>query len=78
MTKDTIILLNLVSQAAGLLSVVLLYMNSIGVPWDKQTWKGASTFEQKRYRRQLVCAWIGIPCAIMAVGCQTVITLWGP
>ena len=48
-----------------------LYVNSIGVPWDKQSWKASTPFEIARRRCQIICAWIGMPCAIIAVSCQT-------
>ena len=78
MTRDIAVALNLVSQATGLVSVLALYVNSIGVPWDRQSWDGRTPFEQRRRRRQIVCACIAIPCALVAVGCQTTLTLLGP
>lgn len=76
MTHDAIIALSLISQITGLVSVLALYVSSIGVPWDRQSWKGETPYEVRRRRIQILMAWIGVPCAIVAVGCQMAITLW--
>jgi hypothetical protein len=77
MLREWVFTLNLISQAAGLVSVLALYYAGIGVPWDKQSWKGVTEFEVQRRQRQYWSAWVGIPCTFIAVGCQTAITLWG-
>lgn len=78
MSPETVTLLNLVSQATGLASILALYVASIGVPWDQQSWKGQTDFEVRHRKRQIWMARIGVPCAIIAVGCQTAITLFDP
>ena len=70
--------LNLISQATGLVSILALYVASIGVPWEKRSWGGKTPYEVKQRNRQILMAWIGVPCAVTAVGCQTAITLFGP
>ena len=76
MSPETEIALNLVSQATGLISILSLFWASLGVPHDKESWKGSTAFEIMHRKRRRVLKWIGIPCAVIAVGCQTVITLW--
>ena len=78
MLPDTVTLLNLISQATGLISILALYVATIGVPWDKASWKGKTDYEVRRRKRQLWMAGIGVPCAFSAIGSQTVITLFGP
>jgi hypothetical protein len=78
MPRDWVATLNLISQAAALISILGLYANSISVPWDLRSWKGKTPWELRRRRRQILAAWIGVPCAFIAVGCQTALTLWPP
>lgn len=76
MSQDVVVALSLISQVTGLISVLALYVASIGVPWNRQTWKGESNYEVRRRRLQVLMAWIGVPCAVVAVGCQMTITLY--
>jgi hypothetical protein len=50
----------------GLTAALKLFYGSIGVPWTEQSWKGDSTLEQRRKRRQLAMEWIGIPSAVLS------------
>jgi hypothetical protein len=76
LSQDVVVALSLISQVTGLISVLALYVASIGVPWNRQTWKGESNYEVRRRRLQVLMAWIGVPCAVVAVGCQMTITLY--
>ena len=67
--------LALISQAAGLISILTLFYASIGMPFDKISWEGQTPQEKRHRRKQNILKWIGIPCAFIAVGCQTLITL---
>jgi len=78
MSPETVTMLSLISQGTGLISILALYVASIGVPWEKKSWKGETEYEIRRLKRQKLTAWIGVPCALIAVGCQTAITMCGP
>ena len=74
MTRQMI--LQLLSQATGLMSAFVLYYASFGVKWEKQTWDGTSPHELAVQRRQKILGWLGVACAVVAVGSQTILTLW--
>ena len=68
-------LLSYISQASGLTSILTLFWASIDVPFHEASWTGETRREKRHRRNQRVLKWIGIPCACLAVGCQTVNTL---
>ena len=67
--------LSLISIVAALVSALLLYWGSLGVPHDMESWGGESEPERqyRRVRRWMV--WVGIPCAVIAAACQAAIVL---
>ena len=72
------IVLNLISQITALVSLVVLYLASFGVPWKKQSFSGETPKELRHKRRQRILGWwIGLPCGVTAVLCQFVITIVG-
>jgi hypothetical protein len=71
------LLLQLISQAAALISVFVLYRGSFGVPWDKRTWGGKSPLELVTQRKQAILCYFGLGCAFVSIGCQTILSLWG-
>ncbi len=73
MTHETIV--NLISQATGLLSAVILYWGSFGVKWQEQTIKGMSPLERYIGLRQYHLGWIGCVLAAIAILSQTYLTL---
>jgi hypothetical protein len=78
MRPETVKLLEFVSQGTGLASVLLLYFGSLAVPHGIRSWSGESEPEKRWHRRAVFLVIIGVPCAIIAVGCQTIITIYGP
>ena len=56
MSPGTVVALSLISQATGLVSVLALYVASIGVPWKSQTWKGSIPSEVRHRKRQILMA----------------------
>ena len=66
--------LSYVSIATGLIAVLTLFFASFSVPWEKQTWKGTTEWENQFKRRQRILKYVGIPCAIIAAVCQTIVT----
>ena len=68
-------LLSYISQATGLTSILTLFWASFDVPFHEASWSGETSREKRHRRKQRVLKWIGIPCAFIAVGCQTVNTL---
>ena len=60
----------------GLISLVILYCASFGVPHDKETWDGVSTEELAIRNRQKFLGFIGIFSGIVAIACQTALTFW--
>ncbi len=73
MAHETIV--NLISQATGLLSAVILYWGSFGVKWEGRTIKGTSPRELLIELLQFHLGWIGCLFAVIAIGCQTYLTL---
>jgi hypothetical protein len=67
--------LNLISQGAALVSIVTLYVASVGIPGHEETWDGEESIQRERRNKKLAWA-VGIPAAIMSVGCQTILTIW--
>jgi hypothetical protein len=65
--------LELVSVTAAFASGMLLYYGSLGVPREKESWKGRTELELAIKRRQRAMVLIGIPCAILAFLCQFVL-----
>ncbi|HKD30897.1 MAG TPA: hypothetical protein VKC66_33940 [Xanthobacteraceae bacterium] len=78
MRPDTLKLLEFISEGTGLLSVLLLYWASLAVPAGMKSWSGESEPEKRWDSRAKVLAWIGVPCAVIAVGCQAIITIYRP
>jgi hypothetical protein len=50
--------------------VLLLYLGSLGVPHTIKSWSGESEPEKWWRWRTRLLVWVGIPFAIVAVGCQ--------
>jgi hypothetical protein len=59
-------ILNALGLLSGLLSVVCLYMGTIGMPWTLQSWKGETPAEQ-RFQRKRRC-WSVTGFVLLAVG----------
>ena len=58
-------------------ALLLLYFGSLGVPNTIRSWGGESEPEKRWRRRARLLVWVtGVPCAIIAVGCQTIITIY--
>ena len=68
-------LLNLLSQAFGLISLIILYRASFGVPHDKVTWDGVSPIELAIRSRQKLLGWVGIISGVFAIVFQTILTI---
>jgi len=62
--------LELISVTTAFVSGMLLYYGSLGVPPEEQSYKGQTPYELAIKRRQRLMVWIGIPCAVIAFGCQ--------
>ncbi|UGY08644.1 hypothetical protein [Phyllobacterium pellucidum] len=67
--------INLLSQATGLVSALILYWQTFGVEWGQQTIKGGSAFEQRTKARQKRLGIIGVALAVFSIGCQMYLTL---
>ena len=74
MTSETIV--NLVSQATGPLSAVILYWGSFGVKWERRTIKGTSPRELSIEFWQKHLGWSGCVLAVIAILSQTYLTLF--
>ena len=59
-----------IGLATGLGAVLALYWSSIGIPFEKQSWKGKTAPEVSHKRRQQVLKWIGLPCVFVSFVCQ--------
>ena len=68
-------ILSYISQAAGLISILTLFWASLDISFHEASWGGQTSREKSHRRKKRVLKRIGIPCAIIAVGCQTAITL---
>ena len=66
--------MNLMSQATGLASALILYWQTFGVEWHEQTIKGTSPLELGRKARQFYLGVIGVALAVFWIGCQTYLT----
>lgn len=73
MTSQTA--LSLLSQVTGLASALILYWASFGVRWEDQSIRGQSQRELAFKRRQKRLGWTGAILAVIAFGCQTILTL---
>jgi hypothetical protein len=67
--------LQFVSQFAGLISILILYWAGFGVPWELQTWDGGTPVELGTVIGQKILGYIGLVCALIAAGCQMILTL---
>jgi hypothetical protein len=67
--------LELVSVTAAFASGLLLYYGSLGVPREKESWKGKTEIELAIKRRQRAMTWVGIPCAVIAYLSQLAVIL---
>jgi hypothetical protein len=76
MRSETARVLEFVSEGTGLLSVLLLYWASLAVPASMRSWSGESKTEKRWDFRAKLLTRIGIPCAVIAVGCQAIITFY--
>ena len=77
MAPEGVLCLSYAGHGTGLVTVLALYYASIGVPWKKQTWDGASDAELQHVQRQVILKWIGLPSAFISVGCQIAVTALG-
>ena len=68
-------LINLASQVLGLISLVVLYLASFGVPYDGETWKGISQKELSTRYRQKWLGCLGITCGVSAILLQMMLTI---
>jgi hypothetical protein len=75
MSPELVKALNLISEVTAAASALLLYWGSLSAPWSIQSYSGDSEPEQRyrHTRRAMVC--IGIPCVVIAAGCQIAVTL---
>ena len=69
-------IIQLVAVASALFAALTLFYGSIGIPAQRQSWKGATWFEQRWRRRQRALKWIGLPSAVLSASCQIVAILW--
>jgi hypothetical protein len=67
--------LELLSVTAAFGSGLLLYYGALGVPWEKQSYKGQTQFELETKHRQKLMVWIGVPCAFVAYFLQLAVIL---
>jgi hypothetical protein len=77
MSHNAIVALNVLSVATGAAAALLLYWGSLGIPWKLRSWSGETPIEKRYERTQRIMAWVGIPCVIVAAGCQLAAILLG-
>lgn len=75
MSPELIKALNLTSEVTAAASALLLYWGSLSVPWSMQSYSGESEPEKKYRRTRRIMIGIGIPCVLIAAGCQIAVTL---
>jgi hypothetical protein len=62
--------LSLISVGAAFVSGMTLFWAGMGVPFEKQSYKGQTTYELRVKRRQRVMTWLGIPSAVISAVTQ--------
>jgi hypothetical protein len=67
--------LELISITAAFVSGMLLYYGSLGIPWQKRSWKGQTDYEQEAEARQRLMVRVGVPCAFIAYLSQAAVIL---
>jgi hypothetical protein len=53
-----------------------LYYGSLGISHEDKSWGGKTPRELAINRRQKVMAWIGIPCAVLALISQLIVIFY--
>ncbi len=76
MAHSWMMTLNLISIAAMTVAAILLYWASLSVPRKIQSWTGETLIEKRYERTRHIMARIGIPCVLIAAGCQTAVVLF--
>jgi hypothetical protein len=76
MSHIWIVTLNLVSISAWMVSSFCLYWASLTIPWKNRSYGGETPIEKKYERTQWIMASIGLPCVVIASGCEAVAVLW--
>jgi hypothetical protein len=64
------------SGIAAFISIMTLYYGSLGISHEDKSWGGKTPRELAINRRQKVMAWIGIPCAVLALISQLIVIFY--